>query len=309
MIAAFTLNASVDRRYIVEGACPGAVNRVKQCTATAGGKGLNVARVIHSLGESVIAGGIAGGDLGNFIRHSLDREGIAHHFTPAEGETRCCINICDIASGQQTEYLEPGLTVQPEEYAAFLADFDELCAQSQVVILSGSLPRGLTADTYGALVTRAKCLGRPVLLDASGEALRMALSARPSFIKPNEDEIRALVPGIPQAEEELVCAARALREQGVSRVVISLGKRGAVMAGESGLYRAPPPALNAVNTVGCGDAMTAAFAVSVCRGMSDREALRYAVAVSAASAMCPGTGEVRQQDVKDLFSAVTVDSL
>ena len=142
MISCFTLNLSIDRRYVVENARLGTVNRVKECHATAGGKGLNVARTVHVLGEDVVAAGIAGGDLGNFIEHALDKEGIRHRFTRVAGESRCCINICDTATGAQTEYLEPGQLVTPDEYQAFLKDFDELCAKSDIITMSGSLPRG-----------------------------------------------------------------------------------------------------------------------------------------------------------------------
>ncbi|MBQ2335926.1 MAG: tagatose-6-phosphate kinase, partial [Victivallales bacterium] len=182
MITCFTLNLSIDRRYVVENARMGAVNRVKECAATAGGKGLNVTRSVHVLGEDVVAAGIAGGDLGNFIEHALDKEGIRHHFTRVAGESRCCINIFDTATGTQTEYLEPGQQVTEDEYNAFLKDFDELCAKSDVITMSGSLPKGLPIDTYATLVKRVP--NKRVFLDVSGAALVNALPARPFYIKP-----------------------------------------------------------------------------------------------------------------------------
>ena len=306
MIAAFTLNVSVDRRYVVENSRMNAVNRVKECTATAGGKGLNVARVIHALGEKVIAGGIAGGNLGRYVTSELDREGIQHHFTMAAGESRCCINIIDTLTGTQTEYLEPGLTVSPEEKALFVQDFDELCAQSSVITISGSLPRGLDTNTYAELIERARKAGRPVLLDASGAALMAGIKSNPYYIKPNEDEIVQLTDCDINNDEQLAEAALRLHRGGIDRVVVSMGKRGAMMACSEGVVRGEPPVIKALNTVGCGDSMTAAFAVAAEKGMIAEEAMRYAVAVSAASAMNPGTGGLNKADFEAVLPGVKV---
>lgn len=309
MIAAFTLNVSIDRRYVVENGRVGAVNRVKECTYTAGGKGLNVARVIHALGDKVIAGGIAGGDAGRYILRSLDQEGIAHRFTQAAGESRSCINICDMANGTQTEYLEPGMTVSADEYAAFLQDFDAICDMSNVLTISGSLPRGMADDTYAQLIVRAREKGKPVLLDASGKALVSALAACPAYVKPNEDEIAALTGCNVDSEEQLYEAALKLHKSGVDRVVVSMGKRGAMMVCADGAFRGQPPVIKAVNTVGCGDSMTAAFAVAADRGMNAEESMRFAIAVSAASALNAGTGGLNMSDYDAVAPHVTVRRL
>ncbi len=306
MIGAFTLNVSVDRRYVVENSAMNKVNRVKECTASAGGKGLNVARVIHTLGEQVIAGGIAGGNLGRFVCDTLDKEGIAHQFTMAAGETRCCINICDAVTGTQTEYLEPGMTVSPAEYEAFLKDFDDLCARCDVLTISGSLPKGLGSDTYQKLIARAKAAGKPVLLDVSGEALVKGLEAAPYYIKPNEDEIVTLTDADITDDTALAAAAGKLHQQGIERVVVSMGSHGAMMVCDEGVFRGQPPKLEAVNTVGCGDSMTAAFAVAAQRKLNAEESMRFAIAVSAASAMNPGTGGLDMADFDAILPQVKV---
>lgn len=306
MIAAFTLNLSLDRRYRVENAKVGAVNRAKECIFTAGGKGLNVARIIHAMGGQVVEGGFSGGNIGRCVEELMDAEGLPHRFTPAKNETRCCVNVMDTATGVQTEYLEPGLPIAPEEYQAFLKDFDDICASCSVIILSGSLPAGLPKTTYAELVARAKALGRPVLLDASGEALSAAIAAGPSYIKPNEDEIAALTGEDVEDEEKLIAAAKKLHASGVEHVVISLGARGAMMVCGDGVILGRPPRIHAVNTVGCGDAMTAAFGMAIERGDSAEDAMRFAVAVSAASALNIGTGSVDRADFEMLYPQVTI---
>lgn len=309
MIAAITLNVSIDRRYVVENAGVGKVNRVKECTCTAGGKGLNVARVVRALGASVTAGGIVGGDAGQYILHALDKENIEHSFSEAAGETRCCINISDARSGEQTEYLEPGMTVMPEEYARFLATYDALCGRCDVITLSGSLPRGLSSRTYAELIERARTFSKPVLLDTSGEALRQAIRARPYAIKPNEDEIAALAGCDIADDAALRRAAEAIGADGPDRVVVSLGARGAMLVCSEGAFIGRPPKLKAVNTVGCGDAMTAAFAVALERGMAAADSLRFAITVSAASALNAGTGGMDLADFQRVEKDVAVYAL
>ncbi|MBP5672890.1 MAG: 1-phosphofructokinase family hexose kinase [Victivallales bacterium] len=307
MITCFTLNLSIDRRYVVENARMGAVNRVKECAATAGGKGLNVTRSVHVLGEDVVAGGIAGGDLGNFIEHALDKEGIRHHFTHVAGESRCCINIFDTATGTQTEYLEPGQQVTTDEYNAFLKDFDELCAKSDVITMSGSLPKGLPIDTYATLIQRVP--SKRIFLDVSGAALVNALPAHPFYIKPNENELAAIVGHPLENDEALKTATKRLHDGGVECVTVSLGARGAMLCCADGFFMASPPPIKTVNTVGCGDSFTGSFAVAIKRGMTPPEALRFAVGVSAASAMSPGTGELHLENVVAIKDKISLQSI
>lgn len=306
MICAITLNVAIDRRYVVENAAVGAVNRVKECVCTAGGKGLNVARVAHALGAPVIASGIAGGDSGRYILRALDKEGIRHNFSMVSGESRSCINIYDTVTGTQTEYLEPGMTVLPDEYEAFLGTFDRMCETCRIITMSGSLPKGLPIDAYADLIKRARAKGIKVFLDSSGSSLKHALNEHPFYIKPNEDEIAALTGCDPESEKEIASAAKELQASGIERVVVSMGKRGALMACAEGLYRAQPPEIKTVNTVGCGDSMTAAFAVAELNNMSCLEALRFAVATSAASALSIGTGSMDMADMKKLLPEISV---
>lgn len=309
MIAALTLNVSIDRHYVVSNDRHGAVNRVAECTYTAGGKGLNVARVIHALGEDVVAGGIAGGYSGQYIRHCLDEEGIQHRFTLGAGESRSCINISDMATGAQTEYLEPGMQVSEAEYEAFLRDFDELTERCDVLTMSGSLPKGLASNVYAKLISHAAAVGKKVLLDTSGAALTDSLDSKPYYIKPNEDEIKMLTGCDIQDEKALADAALRVYNRGVRLVTVSMGSRGAMLVCAEGVIRGVPPKIRALNTVGCGDSMTAAFAVAVERGLAPKEAMRFAIAVSAASALNEGTGGLRLSDLEQIQPGVQVYSL
>ena len=291
MITTVTLNASIDKAYVMERAIEnGTVMRVKEVRNTAGGKGLNVAKVARICGADVQATGFAGGFNGQYLEDLARRSDVETRFFHVEGETRSCINILDPKYGS-TEYLEPGFDVKAEDVDRFLKEFPSIIDGSSVVTMSGSAPRGVPADIYKKLTGIMKQAGIRVILDTSGSYLSESLSGCPDMIKPNEDEIEALLGIRVNGYEDVLRSAQELHDTyQIPWVVISLGADGAVLACEEGIFHGKPPVLTPVNTVGCGDSMTGAFAVAMERKMKPEEALGYAVAVSAASAMSPLTG-------------------
>ena len=223
MLLTVTLNASVDKLYLLEKNTLGTVMRVKETRNSAGGKGLNVSRVAAQLGESVTAMGFVGGHTGRYFESLITHGGITRAFTHVAAEMRNCINCWDLSCGQSTEYLETGAPVTQEEADRFLEDFSARLPTADVVAISGSLPRGVADDFYAALVRLCHQAGKPVLLDASGAALRNALPAAPDAIKPNTDEIEALLGYAPQNFAQKVEAVRALHRGGVAYAALSLG--------------------------------------------------------------------------------------
>ena len=164
MILTVTMNPSVDTRYQLDELIIDDVNRVTP-EKTAGGKGLNVARVLGQLGDDVVATGLLGGHMGAYMAELMDANGINNDFVPIKGETRICLNI--LHAGNQTELLESGPTIAPEELDAFTAKFTELAGKADVVTISGSLPRGVEADYYAKITGIAENAGAKVLLDTS----------------------------------------------------------------------------------------------------------------------------------------------
>lgn len=308
MITTVTLNASIDKAYVMEKAIEnGTVMRVKEVRNTAGGKGLNVAKAARICGATVQATGFAGGYNGKYLEALAGRSQVLTRFCHVEGETRSCINILDPEYGS-TEYLEPGFTVSQEDQERFLEEFPGIISKSAVVTMSGSAPRGIPADIYRKLTDAARRAGAKVILDTSGSYLKEGLSGRPDMIKPNGDEIEALLGTRVDSREDVVRAAKKLHETyQIPWVVISLGSDGAVLACEEGVYHGKPPALTPVNTVGCGDSMVGAFAAAMERGLTAKEALRYAVAVSAASAMSPLTGDYDPVVFEEIYGEVSVE--
>lgn len=309
MITTVTLNPSVDKLYLVERLERGAVMRVKEVHNSAGGKGLNVARVAALLGEPVVATGILGGSAGQYLCRLLEEDGVAHDFVEAPVETRSCVNIRDLSRGEHTELLEPGPPLPPEVFEAFLERYRRAAGQSGAITISGSVPAGTPEDLYLRLVEIAGAAGCPVILDTSGEALRRGIGARPTMVKPNREELGQLLQKPPAGIAEAARDAMALRDQGIPWVVVSLGGDGAVAASPEGLYRGYVPSLPVVNTVGCGDSMVAAFAVALARRLPAQEAVRLALAVSAANALSLRTGWFCQEDLKRLMPQVSVEEL
>lgn len=304
MITTVTLNASIDKAYHMEGSIEnGTVMRVKAVRNSAGGKGLNVARVVRLCGEEAFATGLVGGYNGKYLESLLERDGIAHDFEHIAGETRSCINILDETYGS-TEYLEPGCAVTQEEKQKFLARFPQIIAGSSVVTISGSIPEGLPENLYQEMILTVKAAGGKVILDTSGEALRQGMKAAPTLVKPNQEELELFFGRKANGQEDMIEMAKEIYAQGVANVVISLGKDGALLVCRDGVLRAAAPKVEAVNTVGCGDSMVGAMAVALHRGWEPEQMLRYAVAAASANALSPNTGDFEPEICKRLFQEV-----
>lgn len=309
MILTVTANAAIDKRYVVERFGVGNVNRVKSCVANAGGKGINVARVASITGEKMTATGFLGGHAGKFISERIEARGIKSDFIWCEGESRTCINIWDEVEKKQTEFLEPGFSVTAEDCDRLVEKFIQLLPKCKVVTISGSAPKGAGADLYKRMIRAAREAKKPVILDTSGALLEDCLLERPTMIKPNIDEIRALTGRPMNSREGLIRAARDLHDDGIEIVVISLGGDGSLVSCEEGVYDVKVPKINAVNTVGCGDSMIAGFAVGMSRGLSMVETIRLASAVSAANAMRLETGFFVKEDMEAILPKVQIKKI
>ena len=309
MILTVTLNAAIDKRYVVDGFQVGEVNRVKECAYTPGGKGLNVSKPASIAGADVTATGFVGGHAGNYIVDSLKPFGIKSEFYHMEAESRSCINIWDEVNHVQTEFLEPGFTVSEEDFQKFEDKFSELVKKADVVAMSGSVPKGLDGTAYQRLVKICKEAGKPVILDTSGKLLEMGIQACPTMIKPNIDEIRMLTGKRCDHMEDIIEAAKAVHEKGVEVVAVSLGADGSLAVGKEGVFRATVPKIQAVNTVGCGDSMIAGFALGFAEGAGLEETLRKASAISAAAALREETGFFVMEDMERLYPQIQIEKI
>jgi tagatose 6-phosphate kinase len=306
MILAVTLNTSIDKFYMLDRFEPYTVMRVRKVNNTAGGKGMNVARIAALGGEAVTVMGFVGGYNGQFFESLITQPNIRKAFTHVKAETRSCINGWDDSLKRSTEYLEPGEKVSLKEVERFTRDFGRELKNAHVVTISGSLPAGVPKDYYATLISLCRKAQIPVLLDTSGEALVQGVKAGPAMIKPNTDELKQLLQKESSSREEIIKAAMELKAGGIERVVVSLGADGALMVCPEGIFHGKPPRIEPVNTVGCGDSMIGGFALGYARGWTAYESLRYAVAVSAANALSMGTGSYDKNDFENMLLKVII---
>ena len=283
-----TLNAAVDKTYTVPGFTLDRVHRPLRTLTTAGGKGINVARVVHTLGGAVTATGFLGGRTGEWVAGELTREGIPARFVPVGGESRLCIAVLDTDAGTQTEVNENGPLVTDTDCIFLLNTVRELSPGCAAVVISGSAPPGVPVTFYRDLTNLAQqqC-GVRAVLDASGELLRHGMDARPFLVKPNVWEASAL--GI--TENNAVDAARAVRNKyGLMLALVTDGPRGAVLASGAGVWEAAPPVVDVASAVGSGDTLLAAFLWALEDGRTLPEALQIGVGAGTANAERPGAG-------------------
>jgi 1-phosphofructokinase family hexose kinase len=304
VIVVLSMNTAVDRLMLVPDFTPGEVYRAQRAEYFAGGKALNVARVLRQLGEPVRVIGTLGGMPEGFIRAWCDRAGVDGRWVRVVAESRTCVTVIDPGSERQTVLNEPGPTLTSEEIEGIDAEIDTATREGDTLCISGSAPPGVPDNFYAGLVRRMRTRGVKVLVDASGEPLRLALEARPWAAAPNAQECAAAL-GSDENPGSLVVA---LAEH-VDHAMVTLGRKGLLYAHGRSAWRVSPPKIHAVNAVGSGDAFVAGFLAGMTRGLPDHEAVRLGVACGASNAARfePGIGS--PAELECLSALVRVDPL
>ncbi len=307
LIVSITMNPSIDISYPLETFQLDTVNRVANVTKTAGGKGLNVARVLYQSGADTLASGLVGGHFGGFIQEKLSNEGIHHRFFMIEEETRNCIAI--LHQGKQTEILEQGPEISNDETKGFLSHFDQIIEQASMLTFSGSLPAGLPADYYKEMIDLCHKKHKPVVLDCSGRALQNVLKGqtKPVLIKPNREELAALLGrNVKNTNADLKENLMSPLFDGIEWIVVSLGADGAFAKHFDTFYQVKIPSIKVVNPVGSGDATVAGLAQALDCKQSDEKVLKHGSALGMLNAKEKVTGQVNMQNYRALFDQIQV---
>lgn len=285
MIYTVTCNPALDLAVRLDGLQLGGLNRTAAATLVAGGKGVNVSRVLGALGERNVALGFVAGSNGMMLEGSLQQMGLATEFIRLpEGKTR--INV-KLYGEQETELNAPGPVVSHQQAEGLLAELSRL-KDDDLLCLCGSLPPGMEADSYARML---KAAGVRAVVDTSGEALLCALSEKPWLVKPNRDELAALVGRELPTLADVIEAAEWLRDKGAENVLVSLGGEGALLCAEGTRVYQPAPQGEVVGTVGAGDSLVAGFAAGWQRTGDPVQALRLGVACGSATACCEGLAD------------------
>ncbi|MDO8682193.1 MAG: 1-phosphofructokinase [Armatimonadota bacterium] len=306
MIITVTLNTAIDKTYTVENFVLDRVHRPIDMKSTAGGKGINVARVLKELGRDAVAAGFIGGCNGDRIIEGLDREGIRHDFVRIAGESRICIAIVDPVKGAQTEINEIGPEALPGDLQTLASKLERMMPSAQYLVLSGNAPPGTPDDFYAHLIEIARRHDVKTALDTSGPHLRQGITAGPYIIKPNVAELSMLRGRELLTREEILHAAKGLVMAGTGVVIVSMGRAGCVATDGKRSWQATPPEIPFVSAVGSGDALVAAAIDALLAGSDIPEAIRAGTAAGAANAMTFGAGFCSKESIITLKDKVHV---
>jgi len=313
MILTVTANAAVDKTLTVANLQLGRRHRAQQGLVMPGGKGINVARALRRLDEPVIATGLAGGRAGMQITDGLDSEGILNDFVRIAAESRTSTAVVDPTSGLQTEINEYGPEVTADEVGALVDRVRYLAGAVSTVVFAGSLPRRMETSFY-ADVTREMNRRKVItVIDTDGEPLRLALAAEPALVFPNQREAEALVGNEFQTDEDFQHALSAIEAMGAHGVVITLktGCYALLAAGKTKarMFRAWIPRIEAVSTVGSGDAFLAGFLSAHQAGQAADQCLKMGLACGAANTQTVGAGVFESREVPRFAAMVEVQEI
>lgn len=313
MIYTITLNPSLDRTIWVERIKDDVSNRIVKEDNYAGGKSIDVSRVLKNLGVDNVALGFVGGFAGRELEGRLLNAGIQTDFVRVAGETRTNIIVNESSTGKQMVFNARGPEVKPHELMQ-LVEMVERLPEPQFVTIGGSLPRGLNPEVYRKIITLAKrchfgsCKAKAVL-DVDRDSLRVGIEAKPNVIKPNIHELSQLLGRELHGIGEVLVAARDIHLGGVEIVLVSMGPRGILLASEGQEYIAEPPVVDGKNTIGAGDSSVAGFVYGMVNGLGLDESLAYAAAAGTATTMRQGTALATKEDIEMLLPQVKLKSL
>jgi 1-phosphofructokinase len=306
-IITVTLNPAVDRTVAVDGLRVGAHQPVQTVARVAGGKGVNVSRVLAGLGVPCTATGFLGRENASEFQPIFAGGSIRDAFLKLPGRTRENVTIADTADGTDTHLRDAGLAVRPADVRELGAQLAASIEPGDVVLLCGSLPPGMSAEAFAEMVRLCIDAGGQVGIDTSGEALSTVRRAKAWLLKPNVAELAELIGReVPTLDEQLK-AARGIAQRGTA-VLLSRGADGACLVTAEGTWCARlEREIEVLNTVGCGDTLLGAFVAAVWMDHPPAEALRQAVATAGATAMTAGTAVFDPAKAERLMGSVAVE--
>lgn len=295
-----TINPSVDIVWEVEEMLPNRKLRASRGKIYAGGGGINVSRCITELGGESWALITRGGLTGTILTEMLDEIGVSRRVVKIAGHTRLCGIVFERSSKQEYRVTPPGPTLTENEWQACLALVAEM--QTEYVVATGSLARGVPTDFYARVAMAAKERGAKVILDTSGEALAAALDAGVHLVKPSLRELETLLGRKAYGPDQQEALARQIVDEGKAEIVaLTLGEDGAVLVWKDGALRLPSPKVEVKSAVGAGDTFVGALTFGLSEGRTPQDAFTLAVAAGAASVMRPGTELCHKVDVDRLY--------
>lgn len=302
-----TLNPALDLTVQLPALRLGEVNRSDNLQVHAAGKGLNVAQVLADLGHQLTVTGFLGEANAQPFEQLFSARGFADEFVRVAGETRSNIKLAE-ADGRITDINGPGLEVGGAQRDELLARLERLVPGHELVVVAGSLPRGVEVPWFVELLQRLVRLGARVALDTSGAALREGLALSPWLIKPNEEELAQARDLDPADAQALADEARRLNAR-IEHVVMSQGAAGVSWFSTAAAWHAQPPKVRVVSTVGAGDSLLAGMLHGLLAGWPAERTLAHATAIAAQAVGQVGFGITDRAQLAELEAAVRLQPL
>lgn len=266
----------------------------------AGGGGINVARVIAELGGTCELLYLAGGATGQLLEAMLRPLGFRQRAIAIHDPVRVAYNVRDLSTNLEYRFVPEGPLVTEEELGLVFEAIEVV--EAEYIVASGSLPRGVAADTYARIADIASRRNMRFILDTSGDALRETLAKSKAFlVKPSLGELEGLVGRKLDRGSEGEAALEIVKAGKADNVAVTLGADGAILANDDGVKRVPAIVVPVQSAVGAGDSFVAGMAWSLAQGDDVGEAFRFGMAAGAATVMTPGTELCTRQDVQRLY--------
>lgn len=307
MILCITPNPAIDRTMIVPNLVLGHIHRAQKSIVAAGGKGLNVARTLRTLGGESLCMGFLGGHAGHLLAELAQEEGLHSSWTWTDTETRTC-TILVSQNGDATEIDEPGMPVSKLDWKRLQRDVRKHVSSASLSCVSGSLPPGSSPDDLRGLLRVLISSSRQVWVDTSGTALDTVLPIPGARIKVNGREISK---SLGFEVNDVSSAKRALTllgEHGLAAGLITLGAAGALLATDEGRWHAQGPSVRVVSTIGSGDSFLGGFVNALDRGADWPKALGDAIAAGTANVLSAGGGQFEIREFKDIREQVQIQA-
>lgn len=303
MIYTVTFNPAIDYVINVQDFKAGIVNRVTSEEKFAGGKGINVSRVLNNLGVKSKALGFVGGFTGRFIIDSLESQGVSTEFIQVNGDTR--INV-KLKSNDETEINGSGPDINENDLTKLFNIIEKL-DEKDYLVLAGNVQKSVSRDIYSVLQQKCAANNVKVIVDTTGDALVTTLKNKPFLIKPNNHELGEIFNLKLNERDQIIKYAEKLREMGAQKVIISMAEKGALLICDSGVYHASPAKGTVKNSVGAGDSVIAGFLAKYSETMDIIEAFRWGASAGSATAFSKDL--CTKEELQDCLKQVTVTKI
>ncbi len=309
MITTVTLNPAIDKSVILGEIRVGEVQIIKEVIQTVGGKGINVSKVLNLFGVESFATGILGKDNANLFKNYLDVKGIKHNFYEVSGITRTNIKIIETQKQRTTDLNEKGIHIETSDFRNIYEKLYELSKKSEYVIVSGSVPSGISENDFSRLI-RKMSKSSNVVVDTSGKKLTLAVEAGASIIKPNIDEIKDAYDVCFDSERDYIDFCRSLiATTDLTVILLTLGSKGAYYITEDEVLHGMVPSIKPLNTVGAGDSFLGGYLAGICLGKSNLESFKMAVASGTTAVSVKSTDVFTQKDYCKNYEKVSIKKI